>query len=593
MTTTMTAVAHVDLDPDLPGRIAVWSDFRLKDAVKAVPGARWSSEHRRWTTPLTWPACIGLRAQLGSAMTIGPALSEWAFETRAAKKALQDAHFRLEPTEWNAEWDDLPGFAELFPYQKVGGQSIMTAESYLLFDETGTGKSRTALAGLALAKANGEVIFPALVVAPKSMLVTWQREFARFFDGIDIRVAAGTPSKVKEALEPGGDVYIVSYDTLRRYSRLSAFPTVKLTDDEKLDKELNRINWASVVADECHRVKNPTSKQTRALWHVGDGARYRLGLTGTPIQDTLEDLWAILRYVAPDEYPTKTSFIERYALVDYNIWGGREIRGLNPLHATEFEANAHTRFRRVTKEVALPFLPPKMYEIRWVTLPPKMRKAYDSMVKMLVAEMEGGTVLEAKSVLERAGRLTQLANASGSVDADGTFHMELPSPKVDAFIEDVMDGDFNGQQVVVFSDSRQLIELCATEMEKRKLKFTMITGGVVGDERQAAMDAFQAGEVQFILLTRAGGEGITLTAASVMVRLFRSWSFIVHRQSEDRVHRIGSERHESVTYVDYITEGTVEEGQLARLAGKDARSEEVLRDRDLLDMIKGTYAVEV
>ena len=174
-------------------------------------------------------------------------------------------------------------------------------------------------------------------------------------------------------------------------------------------------------------------------------------------------------------------------------------------------------------------------------------------------------------------------------EADGStrYKMALPSPKIDAFMDDVKAGDFDGQSVVVFSDSRQLIELLAEAMTKAKIDYVRITGAEDETERQDAMDRLQAGEVQYLLLTRAGGEGITLTKASVMVRLVRSWSLTVHHQVEDRVHRIGSEQHDSVLIIDYLAEDTVEEGQLVRLHAKEARAQDVLRDKELLDMLKG------
>jgi len=209
------------------------------------------------------------------------------------------------------------------------------------------------------------------------------------------------------------------------------------------------------------------------------------------------------------------------------------------------------------------------------------------MVRIMVAELEGGTHVEAQSVLDRATRLIQLANASGEMDEHGQFWMKLPSPKIEAFLDDVGDGDFEGKQVVVFSDSRQLIDLLDQEMVRKKIPHTAITGAVTGDDRQKAMDEFQSGAVPFILITRAGGEGITLTAASVMVRLTRSWSYIAHTQAEDRVHRIGSEKHESILYVDYITQDTLETGVIARLNAKKERATDALGDAELLAMLKG------
>ncbi len=284
---------------------------------------------------------------------------------------------------------------------------------------------------------------------------------------------------------------------------------------------------------------------------------YVIGLTGTPVQDTPEDLWAVLRLLFPHEYGTKTPFIERFVQVEWNQWGGRDITGLREDNREEFFKNFDAIHRRITKEMCLD-LPEKVYQTRWVTLPPKFRKAYESMQEDLFAELDDGGSVAAENILTRSNRLIQLANAWGETGADGAYRMQLPSPKIEAFLDDIKEGDFDGQQVVVFSESRQLIDLLAEELLKKKLTHTSITGSVTGDDRQAAIDIFQHGDVQFCLLTRAGGEGVTLTAASTMVRLVRPWSHTVHTQVEDRVHRIGSERHQQITYIDYITDDTVE-----------------------------------
>src|SRR5215471_8601325 len=343
----------VDIDPLMPERIAVWSDYRLKEQTKAVPGAKWSPEHRRWTVPLSWPSCLALRAEFGSDLKIEPALREWATEQRDVKVELIALRTTLEPSRGSPEFDIIyglgvakkPGFLPMFAYQHVGAYLIEQAGDYLLTDETGTGKSRTALAGLARLTYSGEDVFPMLIVAPKSMLYTWRDEVVNFFPLEHPRVVTGTPAKVRKALEPGGRVYIVSYDLLRRYTRLAPFPTVKLTEDEKREKELNALGIKAVIMDEIHRCKAPTSKQTRAFWYVAQAAKFRVGLTGTPLQDTPEDLWSVLHGLMPGEYQTKTSFVDRYLDQRLNMWGAREIRGVRPSYRDEFFANLDARMR--------------------------------------------------------------------------------------------------------------------------------------------------------------------------------------------------------------------------------------------------------
>lgn len=579
----MPLTASADIYPTHPDVITVDCSFHVKDVVKRIPGARWSTARRTWAVPLSWGSCLALRTEFGSELVVGAALKEWASDKRTHHAKMTSLRSSLEPSEDFIDGDE-PGWRDLFPYQRAGSELVKLANGrYFILDETGCGKSRTALA--AIAKLDDP--FPVMIVAPKSMLRTWEKETHMFFGSgaLDVRVVTGTPKQRANALEPGGHVYVVSYSTLRQHSRLSGYGKAKLTDAQREPKELNAIEFRTALVDEAHRAKNPSAAQTRALWAAAGDAPYRIVMTGTPIQENAEDLWALLHFVEPSIFTSKSTYSDRYLNTEWNRWGGREVTGLKPSTRDEFFAVFDAMSRRITKDAALPFLPPKLYEVRWVELPPKLRKAYNSMQKDLIAELET-TTLAASSVLERAGRLLQLANSSGEVDADGVYHMTLPSPKVEAFLDDLAAGDFDEQSVVVFSDSRQLIDLLSSELARLDYDHLSITGDVTGDDRQAAMDKFQAGEVKLLLLTRAGGEGITLTKASTMVRLVRSWSHTVHRQSEDRVHRIGSEQHTSVTYVDYVSAATVEEGQLIRLNSKEATAQEVLRDRDLLTLLE-------
>ena len=600
---TLTLETFADLDLDREDRIVVHSDFRVRDSVQAVPGARWDSTRRVWTVPRSMPSLLALRTEFGESLEHGPSLTEWAKDQSERVDLLRQLRPKLDFTGvdvprylkteiWAVSGE--AGMARLFPYQWVAAACIRVAGDYLLLDDMGLGKTVEALAGIRLRMEAAIRVLPVLVVCPKSVIGVWVDEIATVFPDAVVSKVRGTPTAVKAALEPGADFYVINYDLLRRYSRLAPFGSVKLTNTEKEDGLIQRLDLATVIADEVHRAAHGQAKQTRAVWQAmaGPSVTTRLGLTGTPIQDSPEQLWSPLRATIPYEYGYKTEFLRRYTVEEFNHWGGREIIGMNPLTQGEFEANFHARSRRIVKEAALPFLPPKVYEVRWVELPASMRKAYRDMKRVLIAELESGDTLTADSVLEKAIRLLQLANASGEVipEAEASkfgpkFRMTLPSPKIEAFLTDLEAGDFPGS-VAVFTDSRQLADLLLGELERKGYTTAAITGAVTGPDRDEAIRRFQAGEVRVMVFTRAGGEGVTLTAASVLVRLIRAWSYTVHTQVEDRLHRIGAEVHPNVTIIDYLTESTVEEGQLARLAKKEAAAEEVLRDKDLLAMLK-------
>jgi SNF2 family DNA or RNA helicase len=156
-------------------------------------------------------------------------------------------------------------------------------------------------------------------------------------------------------------------------------------------------------------------------------------------------------------------------------------------------------------------------------------------------------------------------------------------------MDDIKSGDFGDDSVAVCAVSRQLIELLSTEMTKAGIAHGLITGAQNEDERQQAVDDFQSGKIKWILFTaQAGGVGITLTAARRMVMLQRPWSLVDYKQALDRVHRIGSEIHDSITIIDYVTDGTIEERVIDVLDSKAESFEQIVKDKEkLLAIIKG------
>jgi SNF2 family DNA or RNA helicase len=589
-------------------RILVTAPFVMNEHIKAVPGWKWSSSAREWTVPLSWTACLALRSEFPD-LVIGPNLREWGIKIGPIKRWLRSSRLNVELNPEDVHANKLvmtDEFDWLYPHQKADALSIyMSGGSYLLGNVLGLGKSVSALAGLRLVEhahtdSGWTDPFPVGIIAPKSMIRTWEREIRRAFPDAwgeekrTISIVDGTPSKVKKALEPGFDFYIVGWDTIRRYSRQAPYGSTPLAAGANVEKELNFLGLSTIIGDEVHRAINPTSQRSRAFKYLTHRVNYRLGLTGTLIEEGAVDMWHVLHCIYPREYRNKTSYVQRYLLEGWDDWGNRVIGGLNPDREEEFRKNFEAGFRRMTSDI-LPNLPKAVPSVRWVDLPPKHRKAYNSMKNNLIAQIEGGT-LTAQNQLVKAGRLIQLANSYGELtiadDGTETFAMTDDSPKLDAFMEDVSNGDYDGHQVVVFSASKQLLYFLRDRLTKADKTYVEITGDVTGEARQKAMDAFQAGEAQFCLLTQAGGEGITLTAADTMVRLVRSWSYRVDTQVAGRVLRIGSEKHPFISYIDYLVMDTIDEEVVIRLNTKGVNAEEVLHDGELLAMLRGKDAPE-
>jgi SNF2 family DNA or RNA helicase len=354
------------------------------------------------------------------------------------------------------------------------------------------------------------------------------------------------------------------------------------------------MNFSTVIADEAHRIKDPKSQQTRALKAAAGDAEFRFAMTGTPIANDVVDLWSILNFIDPVEWPSKTRWIDRLVDITYNVFGGIVVSGVKADRKAEFDATVYPRMRRMTKEVVLPFLPEVLTERRDVPMTPKQEKAYKDLSEHMITLLESGEMLTVTNTLTLSLRLLQMASAYGEVTTKETVDPDTgevriaeklvlsdPSSKIDAFMDDI--DDFKGNSVVVFAVSRQLIMLLSKQLEKHKIPHGLIVGGQHPIDRQQAIDEFQAGKTKFILVTvAAGGTGITLTAANTAVYLQRSWSMIDMEQAAARYHRIGSEIHDSILRIDYVTPGTMEEAVIAALEGKSAGLEDLVKDKELL-----------
>lgn len=596
----------VELD-ETGDRILINAEWRYKELAKSIPGAKWDAKQNQWHLPLSWSGCLALRSTFKSDLEIGPNLTQWAVNEKTGR--IDPANFLREVTE------QVEGDEDLFPHQRAGVNFLSTARRALLADEPGLGKTAQAIRALKRLKDGGEDVFPALVVCPNTLKKNWEREFALWWPGVKVQVVSGTSAQRKKQFSPfteegveTPDVLIINWESLRTHSRLAPYGSVALARcvecggmNEKVTpgrcevhkRELNEIDFKAVIADEVHRSKDPKSKQTRALWSATGNADIRYALTGTPIANDVVDLWTILHWLSPEEWPSKTRWIDRMVDTMLNAFGGLMVLGIKSHMRDEFYATLNPRMRRMLKNVVLPWLPEVTVERRDVEMSAKQKKAYNEMRDWMIAELEGGGVLSAPSVLTQTLRLLQFASSYAEMTVDpltGESKATLiePSCKIDALMDDISHGDFGEDSIAVSAVSRQLIELLSARLTKAGIAHGLITGAQNEEERQRAVDDFQAGRTKWILFTaQAGGVGITLTAARRLIRLQRPWSLVDDKQVNDRVHRIGSEIHDNIIITDYVTSHTVEERVREVLESKADSFEEVVKDKEqLLKMLK-------
>lgn len=579
---------HIVITSDLP--------LRDKDRILTLPGARYDSRQHRFLAPLTWASARMLAGVFGDQLQVHDRLREW-----------KDVEWttRIWPSLTLRQAYDSEGSDDLYPFQRAGVQFLAYARKALLCDEMGTGKTVQTIRTLAELQKRGENPFPAVVVAPNNMVITWRKEFERWWPGVKVNVVKGSMKKRQELIADPAHVYVINFEGLRSHTRLAPYGSVRLKrcvvceptlpdtksnqqkSCEHCKKEMNKRVWKTVIVDEAHRMKDPKAKQTRAVWALRtDGTEFVYTLTGTPIANAPHDLWSSLHLAAPREFPSRSRYMDRYCQAAYNPWAqGAQIIGLQEGTKPEFFDIVDPRMRRMPKEAVLPFLPNKTYSQRYIEMTPKQAKAYAQMEAGLVSQIDAGVVV-ATNPLVQLTRMSQFASAFADLDEEGQVTLAAPSNKVDAMLE-VLE-ELDGESLVVFAQSRQLIGLAEHALKMRRIDFSLIVGGQNADEREKSKEDFQAGRVKVILCTiAAGGIGITLTKAHTALFLQRSWSMVENSQAEDRIHRIGAEVHDKVTIIDLVSIGTIEERQRIVLGQKLDRLEEVMRDKETLLRVLG------
>lgn len=494
----------------------------------------------------------------------------------------------VDPADGVRRWS----YRAPFDHQQVMATAAAELDGVAYLCEMGTGKTRAAVEATSH-RLRADEIDLAVVVCPKGVMGTWERECANWAQGLVTERLTGRVVKRRERIEEiadaarlfGSNVLILNYDVLHLLE----------ADLKRLCKRLR----VGLVLDEGHRVRNPQAKVTKAAMRLSAVARWRLHMTGTPILQGAHDVWS--QWYVVDLGVTFGANWVQFRKEFFEV--GEYDRRIDPLDGTLGKIGQKLRRRglRYRKADCLD-LPPKLYQTVEVEMTPKQQRAYAEMEEWLLSRLEdgesdsyepnaeydeevdrgdssGGTVSTAANQLAMILRLTQITSGFLPSD-DGAIHRFVPNPKLDALAE-LVEEQIGSQQIIVWARYREDVRaICERLAQYAPL---VIDGSVKQTARDEAERLFQAGERRLLVANpAAGGVGLNLQAASLAVYYSQGYSLEHRLQSEDRCHRSGSERHEKVTYVDLVAKETIDEVVLGALADKKDVAEIVVDLREML-----------
>ncbi len=440
--------------------------------------------------------------------------------------------------------------AELRPYQAAGhawlARLAACGAAACLADDMGLGKTVQALALLVERGALG----PALVLAPTSVGPNWESESARFAPGLRVVVYRGHGRGAKLADLGPGDLVVTSYDILVRDA-----------------EALAGVQFATLVLDEAHALKNALSKRAQAARDLrGD---FRVALTGTPLENHLGELWSLFRVLMPMLFGSWDRFRARFAAPIE--------RDRDPERRAALAALVRPYLLRRTKDEVAPELPPRTEVVRHVELSTEERELYEAERSASIEALATPAPGQDKrfAVLAALLRLRQLASHPRL-----RFHdSSVPSSKLASAVELLEELRDAGHRALVFSQFTSHLALVAEALRARGFTFHELEGSTPQEVRAERVRRFQAGEGDvFLISLKAGGVGLNLTGADYVVHMDPWWNPAVEDQASDRAHRIGQDK--PVTIVRLISRGTIEEKVLLLHEEKRELADAVLAGGD-------------
>lgn len=451
--------------------------------------------------------------------------------------------------------------ATLRPYQVEGFRWLSLLWDLglggVLADDMGLGKTIQVVAMALRAKERGELTEPMLIVAPTSVLGTWVDEVAKFAPDLTVAVLDRTRGKARvpmaEAIA-GADLVVTTYAV----GRIDA-------------EEFRAVPWSAAVLDEAQFVKNHQAKTYAAMRRLP--ARVTFALTGTPLENSLMDLWSLLSIVAPGLHPRPQLFKETWAKPIEN--------GSSPELLATLRRRIKPLMLRRTKEAVASDLPPKQEQILHVALHPKHRAIYDRHLARerqrllgLIDDLDGNRI----AILRALTVLRQMSLDPSLVDGE-EYGGVAPSAKVEALVEQITELAAEGHRALVFSQFTGFLAIVRARLEEEGIAYAYLDGST--RNRADVVRDFREGEAPvFLISLKAGGFGLTLTEADYVFVLDPWWNPAAENQAIDRAHRIGQTK--SVNVYRLVSTDTIEEKVVALQDKKRDLFARVVDDGNLL-----------
>jgi len=441
---------------------------------------------------------------------------------------------------------------ELRPYQRDGLDWLQFLREYelsgILADDMGLGKTVQALAHIMVEKLSGRMVKPILVIAPTSLMFNWRMEAERFTPTLKVLVLHG-PER-KHAFEN-----MLNYDLI-----LTTYPLI-VRDKEILLKH----EFHFLILDEAQFIKNSKSLATQIVQQLK--AKYRLCLTGTPLENHLGELWSLFHFMMPGLLGNEKKF-NRLFRIPIEKQGDQERRSHLNRRIAPF-------LLRRTKDKVLKELPAKVEIIRHVELDGTQRDLYETIrvtmqkkVRQEIAKMGLARshiiLLDALLKLRQTccdPRLLKIKIAEKSKSSSAKFELLM------TMLVELLD---EGRQILLFSQFTEMLGLIEEALHEKKIAFVKLTGQT--KDRETPVQQFQNGKVSLFLISlKAGGTGLNLTAADIVIHYDPWWNPAVESQATDRAHRIGQDK--TVFVYKLVAKGTVEEKILEMQVRKRALME--------------------